>query len=356
MEQELASKSAKIEQADAQVQLARKSLDAAIANVDVAAAQIKDAAAGVDRAAAERQRWQAEYERGKRLMVGNVFDKQTVDEALNQLQASTAGQLQAHARLTFANAALVESEAKRKKADAEITAAEANAKVARADREQSAAWLDYRDIRAPYDGNVTQRNIHTGHFLQSSSSGSTNKSAEPLFTMMSRDIMRATVQVPENDASFVKVGAPAIVRFPGLQEKEITGTVTRFTRALDERARTLKVEIHLPNPHDLLLPGMYCNAEIRTELPNALVLPTDAVFTDGEKDYCFVIENGKAMKTPIKTGVRTNKVVQVLSKQARSTKSGEPGEWQDFTGKEEVVAANPESLTDGQTAMVASTK
>ena len=71
---------------------------------------------------------------------------------------------------------------------ADVAAAKESLLVAKADRDQAKVWFDYREIRAPYDGVVTLRNVHTGHFLQASSSGSTNKSAEPIFNVVRMDI------------------------------------------------------------------------------------------------------------------------------------------------------------------------
>ena len=69
--------------------------------------------------------------------------------------------------------------------------------MAAADRDQSKVWYDFRNIEAPYDGIVTVRNVHPGQFLQVSSSGSTNKSAEPMFQFVNMDPLRVVVQVPE---------------------------------------------------------------------------------------------------------------------------------------------------------------
>ncbi len=125
------------------------------------------------------------------------------------------------AKLNAADAALNESKARRRKAEADVKAVKSRLEVAQALRNQSAAWLDYRNIRAPFDGIVTLRNVHTGHFLQSASSGTTNKSAEPLLVLMRMDIMRVVVQVPEKDAVLVKDGDLANVAFQALPERSV---------------------------------------------------------------------------------------------------------------------------------------
>jgi HlyD family secretion protein len=360
LEKDVKAKEARVGQASAQVKQADASYEAAKANV-------KTTEAMVARSEAEYKRWTSELKRGEKLATGLVYDKQTLDEVLYQKEAANAGWEQA-------KAGVKESEARRDKAKADVDAARESLLVAQADRDQAQVWLNYRDIRAPYDGVITLRTVHTGHFLQTSSSGSTNKSAEPIFNIVRPDILRITVQVPEYDAPLVKEGAKAVVRFQGLKDEEIAGKVTRTTEILDNEARTLKVEIHLPNPDRKLRPGMkadavikdadrklrpgmYVNVAIKVETPKVWTLPGDAIFTDGEKSYCFIVdqEKGKAIKTALKTGVRNDSLVEVLKKQARSEHAKDQA-WEDVTGSELIVAANPESLIDGQEVTVAAPK
>jgi HlyD family secretion protein len=353
MEQDVRAKEARVKQTMAEVTQSEEGLKAAEANVATATALVNEAGAGVSQAEADYQRWKAEFERGQELLARHVYDKQTLDEARNQFQQSDAGRAKAVAKRYSAEAALVESRAKRDKAKADVEAVRAKLDVAKAELGQAHAWLDYRDIRAPYDGVVTARNIHTGAFLQSSSSGSTNKSAEPLFVMMRMDIMRVTVQVPEYDAVFVKEGVPATVRFQALPSQEFTAKVTLISWSFDDRARTLMAEIHLPNTASgELRPGMYANTTIRVELPNVLTLPTEAILTDGAKSYAFRVVNGKAERTDLRPGIRNDRLVQVLAMQGPSPQPGEPGPWQSLTGAEAFVATNPGALLDGQAVEV----
>jgi HlyD family secretion protein len=358
LEKDLTSKIARVSQAEAQVKQAVANFEAAKANVDTTKANVLEAYAAIARGEAEFKRWTAELERGKRLTTGMVYDKQTLDEVTYQKDAAHAGWEQAKAKYLSSKASAIESEARRDKARADVEAAKESLLVASADRDQAQVWFDYRVIRAPYDCVVTQRNVHTGHFLQASSSGSTNKSAEPIFNVVRMDILRINVQVPEHDASLVKDGDEAVVTFQGLKDEEVICKVTRNTDVLDMEARTLRVEIwlpntRLPNGNWKLRPGMYVNSAIKVETPKVWTLPTDAVFTDGERSYCFVVdqETGKAMKTALQIGVKNDSLVEVMKKQARSPQARNQV-WEEFTGQERIVAANPESLIDGQSVTV----
>ena len=350
-EQDYNAKKARVTQAEAEVAQAEQGLLASAANVNTSAALLKEAEAGVEQADKDFLRWTAEYDRAEQLLKERIFDLQTRDEAKNQMGQSKAGVAKALARQTSATAALVESEARNRKAAADLAAAKARVLVCVADREQSLAWLNYREVRAPYAGVITARNVHRGHFLQDSSSGTTNLNAEPLFQMVRMDKMRINTQVPEYDAILVKKGMPAAVRFPGTTIPEQRGEVTIFTWSVDEMARTLRVEIHLPNPKELLRPGLFANVVITVELPDTLVLPAEALMNEGDAYYCYIIEGGKAVRTAVDIGVKTDRLVQVLRKQERHIGDPKNDAWQEFTGREDIVARNPTSLIDGQAAI-----
>ncbi len=98
---------------------------------------------------------------------------------------------------------------------------------------------------------------------------------------------------------------------------------------------------------------MYVNVIISAQLPKAFTLPSSALMTDGDQTFCYCVENGKAVRTPVRVGVRSDKVTQVLKKRVPSASAEKPAAWEDFSGQEEIVANNPASLIDGQAVTVA---
>jgi HlyD family secretion protein len=341
-------KKARIEEAEADVVQAKENLEAAEANVKTWIAQVREAIAAVSRAEADYRRWASEYDRDKTLLEKGVFDKQTLDEALHQLKVSEAALEEMRAKKSAADASLSESRAKRNKAKADVRVSEAKLEVDKAQYQYAVDWYSYATLKAPYTGIVTKRNVHKGHFLQPVNSGSTSKAADPLFVVMRTDVMRVTVEVPETDASLIKVGDKAVVRLQALSGREVEGTVTRFSWSFDDRARTQRVEIHVPNPNgDLLRPGMYANITILAKRPHTTILPREAVLNDilanGDQSYCYVVEkDGKVKKTFLRLGVQGDEGLEVIQK------STDQKRWENVTGREAVVTTNPGSLLDGQ--------
>jgi multidrug efflux pump subunit AcrA (membrane-fusion protein) len=137
------------------------------------------------------------------------------------------------------------------------------------------------------------------------------------------------VEVPETEVVWVKVGTPARIRIPILKDQEYTGTVRRMSYSLKRHSRTLLTEIDLPNPEDLLRPGMYADAALQVERTNVLTLPAAAVATQGNvnegyQNFCFLLEDGKVRRTLVEVGSRSEGRVQVLKNQVQ-------GDWEDFT-------------------------
>jgi HlyD family secretion protein len=348
---DLKVKAERIKQSEADWKQAKENAKAAEANVKSAKSHVDEAKACVLKCVADVKRWQAEEARAKKLLKDGIYDVQTYDETVHQVKVSDATETEARAKKDAADSTFEESTARYGKARADVEVAIAHLDVAKSEYAQWKDWVDYAELKAPYDGIVTLRNVHTGHFLQPSMSGSTSKMNEPLFCVMRYDIMRVTVQVPEKDAPLVKEGDAARVLLQALPGREIEGKVTRFSWSLDERARTLKVEVHLPNPKKELRPGMYANVVLTAKIPNALVLPPQAVLTDGDIFYCLQVENGVVHRLEVDRGIEGDEGFQVLRKRAVGAKK-----WEEFTGHEQIVTSNPATLLDGQHVEVAASK
>ena len=106
--------------------------------------------------------------------------------------------------------------------------------------------------------------------------------------------------------------------------------------------------IDLPNTEGRLLPGMYADITIVAEHKDVWALPAKAVQMEGDHPYCYLVENGRAVRTPLQVGMKGGKLIEVLKKQVKSPSPGEERRWEDVTGDEEVVAGDLDKLKDDQ--------
>lgn len=347
LEQELKQKEALVLQAEAEVAHAEESVKVGQAGVATGQAMVVEAEAGRTRATANYERNRAEYKRVQDLVQRRVIEEQIREETLNQLKSSESSRDELEAKVKSMLAACQECTAKLNKMRAEVNSAKARLEVARADRQRVASLLDYTKVRAPFAGVITRRHVNTGHFLQPPNGNGSHKS-DPLFVVMRADPIRIFLDVPEADAVCIRNGAKARIRIQGLQGEELEGKVTRSSWALDPRERTMRTEIDLANPAGKLRPGMYAHVHIDVEHASVMTLPSAAILTQDNQTYCYCVEQDKAVRTRVRLGAREGDSVEVLKKQAKSTKPGD-GAWLDISGDEVVVAKSPGTISEGQT-------
>jgi len=214
----------------------------------------------------------------------------------------------------------------------DVDVAEAAYQGAKHALEQWASMLDYTKVVAPYHGVVTARFVDPGALIQAATASVTQ--AVPLFTIMDTSVLRFYINVPQEDAPYVKKGTDANISLKDFGGKTIEATVTRSTMALDPGTRTMLVEIDVPNPGHVLTPGMF--AEVVLELRShkeALVIPPAALVSDNTSKAVFVVEQGTARKVSVTTDIDDGVWIEITS---------------GLTGSEDVVVVGKSRLVDGK--------
>jgi RND family efflux transporter MFP subunit len=194
------------------------------------------------------------------------------------------------------------------KHDLEIAEAALKADEARL---QSLKTLEgYLYVRAPFDGMITERNVHPGA-LVGPPAGS---NAVPMLKMESVGHLRITVAVPETDVGAIADGANAefVVRtWPGVK---FSGVIRRVAHAIDMRTRTMPVELDYVNRDGKLAPGMFAEVvwPIRREAPS-LFVPPSAIVQTPEKTYVDRVKNGAVDQVAVQRGVALKDQVEVFA-------------------------------------------
>jgi RND family efflux transporter MFP subunit len=330
---------ARVAQADAEGSQAEAAVKAAEAMAGTADAKVAQAKAGIGRTTGEYERWKAEHARLTELASKGSVTQKLVDETLNQLQAADAARQETDANVKSAEAALRAAKANVQKSQADLVAAGAQKKVAAANLAHTKTLLEYTEIKAPFNGVVTQRNVDIGHYVHPITGGT----PLPLLVVAQTEKVRVFVDVPEMEAPMVDAGDKpdsAVVRVQSLGEKGIDGKVTRTSWSLDKSNRSLRAEIDLPNTDGKLRPGMYAKVDILLDQRNdVLTLPMTAIVRDGSVTYCCCIESGKIDCKKIELGLRSGADVEVRS---------------GLNADQLVVLARADSLVQGQPVEVIS--
>jgi RND family efflux transporter MFP subunit len=176
-------------------------------------------------------------------------------------------------------------------ANARLFAANAQVALDKSKVDQYTALAQFKQVMAPFDGTITERKIDIGN-LVSAGSGSTTT---PLYRMAQTDPLRIFVDVPQNSAvELMKPGVPAEIRATGPSAGVFTGAIARSAESLDAQARTMRVEVDMPNAIHALLPGTYVNVAFKLQPRGLVEVPAATlIFHPRATQVARVDANGK---------------------------------------------------------------
>jgi membrane fusion protein (multidrug efflux system) len=185
---------------------------------------------------------------------------------------------------------------------------------AKATYEQQLALQKYEIVTAPFDGMIIARNVDPGAFVSQGGVSGTPGSAAPtgIYNIATLKPLRVYVQMPQDQAPFIRDGDPAVARVEQYPQQSFKGSVTRHPSALAWATRTMLVEVDLPNDNAELLPGMYARVAIAVSgAPSVPVVPDSALIFDGAQTLVPVINDNKVHLAPVTLGYDDGVSVQV---------------------------------------------
>ncbi len=189
-----------------------------------------------------------------------------------------------------------EQEREAKKADyessvARLYAARSQVNLDKSKLDHYIALAEFKQVKAPFDGTITERRIDIGN-LVTAGSGSTTA---PLYRMAQTDPLRIFVEVPQSAAGdLMRGGLPVEIRATGMVGAVFAGKVARSAESMNAQARTMRVEVDMPNADHKIVPGMYVN--VAFQLPaQGLVEVTAAalIFRASGTEVAKVDDKGK---------------------------------------------------------------
>ena len=269
-------------------------------------------------------------DRGSAVKEGQLLVQLSAPEYISQRAAAEARLQSALAAVTEAEARAVadESTSKRLKAAAatpgvisgqelEVAqkAAESSrarvqslrdaAEAARASLRALREMESYLQVKAPFDGVVTERNVHPGALA--------GPSAAPLLRLEQISRLRLVVAVPEAYFSGVARGAKISFTVPAYPGESFDGILARVAHSLDVRTRSMPVELDVANPSGRLAPGMFGEVLWPQRRPGpSLFLPNSAVARTQERVFVVRVAKEKAEWVNVKTGVQSGNLIEVF--------------------------------------------
>ncbi len=168
----------------------------------------------------------------------------------------------------------------------------------------------YLQIRAPFDGVVTERNEHTGALV---GPGSGAGVSIPLLKVEKTARLRLVVPIPEKYVADMTEGAKVDFSVPAFPNETFSGTVARIAHSVDTKTRTMPVELDVANAADRLASGMFSEVlwPVRRSRPT-LFVPTPAVARTTEATFVVRIRDGNVEWVNVQTGEVDGKLTEVF--------------------------------------------
>ena len=185
--------------------------------------------------------------------------------------------------------------------DAQVAAAAA----ARAQAQAVNAEIGERVIRAPFSGWVSLRNISVGAIASQGTE---------IATISDVSTIKLDFTVPETMLSALASGQAIEARSDAYPGEPFRGQIHTIDPVIDPATRAVTVRARLPNPDRRLRPGMLLTVTIENSPRMALSVPELAVIGEGEERFVYTVDaQGRAQRTPVRTGTRQDGRVEILA-------------------------------------------
>ena len=202
-------------------------------------------------------------------------------------------------------------------ANAKMSGDSANLAAARSKYQESADLQGYLQVRAPFDGVISTRNIYPGAYAGPAGKGS----FIPLMTLQQQNRLRLVIAVPEAATAYFREMDTVHFTVQTLPGRTFTATITRLAGSLDMQLRTEQLQMDVPNSNSLLLPGMF--AQVSLDMTNSdkqFIVPVTAVTGNSKRIFVIRVTGGKTEWVSVEKGREVGGNIEIYG----GLKEGDP--------------------------------
>jgi HlyD family secretion protein len=170
----------------------------------------------------------------------------------------------------------------------------------------SEAQLGYSEIRSPINGFITERNLYPGEMAAAGT---------PLLVVMDTSSLIAKAHIPQQDAALLKVGNPAELTAPGVEDA-IPARITVVSPATDPNSTTIEIWAQATNTGNHLRPGTTVQLEVTAQKrDDALVVPLSAIINqpEGKTGVMVIGSDNRAHLQLVQVGIQNGDLVEITS-------------------------------------------
>jgi membrane fusion protein, multidrug efflux system len=183
-------------------------------------------------------------------------------------------------------------------ARAQVEAFAETAKAARASIGSARAGEEYLRILAPFNGVITERNVHPGSLAVP---------GQPLLRLQQISKLRMIVNLPEAEVAGIGNGRTINFTVPAFPGQTFKALVARIARSIDQSTRTMPIELDVDNRDLHLAPGMFPQIVWPVSRPtSSMLVPPTAVAVTTERTFVIRIRDGVTEWVEVKRGISVN--------------------------------------------------
>jgi len=135
-----------------------------------------------------------------------------------------------------------------------------------------------------------------------------------IITLDDNSVIYSDIKIPENYSTSIKKGLPVEVKLTSYKDKIFTGEIDFVSSRINADTRSLLSRIKVENENLELISGSLLEVGVKFDLRNSLCVPDTSVMIEGDKSYVYKIDKENiANKTEVKTGIRTDKSIEITS-------------------------------------------
>lgn len=167
------------------------------------------------------------------------------------------------------------------------------------------ARLQDLTIRAPFAGRAGLRQVSPGALV---------RPADVVTTLDDTRIVKLDFPVPESTLRSLRPGMDIVALTAVYPDQPAVGRVTAIDTRIDPVTRTIMAVAEIDNADGRLYPGMFMTVRLTLDnQPDALLIPEEALVPVGDRQFTFVVANGKVERRLISIGSRTRGLVEVTA-------------------------------------------
>ena len=165
------------------------------------------------------------------------------------------------------------------------------------------ARLADRLIRAPFSGVLGLRNVSQGTLV---------RPGDVITTLDDISDIKLDFTVPESFVGALRVGLPINATAAAFPDRTFEGKILAAETRIDPVTRAVKVRAALPNPDQLLKPGMLMTVEVIKQTLTGISVPERSVIARGDETFVYVVEGTVPSKSIVTVGRRQDGLAQIL--------------------------------------------